>query len=81
MSDASLGCRDTLWVPGTLRTSCDRLILMEQSAEPVTPPRPQRNQLRAVAEQLAQLPLLRGGDGSLGQLAHPQQIHRLCCVG
>jgi hypothetical protein len=27
MSDASLGCRDTLWVPGTLRTSCDQLIL------------------------------------------------------
>jgi hypothetical protein len=27
--------RDTLWVPRTLRTSCDLLILVNQPAEPV----------------------------------------------
>ena len=39
--------------------------------------RPQRNQLLAVAEQLAQLPLIQVGDSGLGQLAHPQQIHQI----
>ena len=73
-------CRGELGAPARPEQLLDRQVqalLGQHGVHPGLEPGADDDQLRAVADQLAQLPHLRWGDPRLGQPAHPQQIRQI----